>query len=114
MHQQIARFGEDAVDGRLHLAALLHAKRGNAHGASDCGKIRIIGEVHFAVAPVMEKFLPLADHAQHVVIEEQNLDRQVVAFEGGELLQVHHDRTIAGYVDYRGVGTSHLCADRRG
>jgi hypothetical protein len=57
-----ARFREQPVDRAGNVRAIFHAKRRNTHGFRHAAEIGIVGEIHFAVALVVEQFLPLAHH----------------------------------------------------
>jgi hypothetical protein len=56
---------------------------------------------------LVEHFLPLADHAQHAVVQVDDLDRQTVLLAGRQLLDVHLDRTLAGDAGNRHIRIGH-------
>ena len=53
---------------------------------------------NFAKFSVEEQFLPLPDHAERLVVEQHDLQRQAIAAQRRQLLDVHHDRAVAGNV----------------
>ena len=62
----------------------------------------------------MEPVLPLHDHAQVLVVEHDDLDRQLLAMDGGQLLDIHEEAAVAVDVDDQGVGEGGLGAHRGG
>ena len=64
-----------------------------------------------AVALAVQQLLPLADHAHPLVVEDEDLDRQVVLNGRRHLLHGHLDAGVAGDVDDQAVGVGHLHAD---
>ena len=52
----------------------------------------------------VEAVLPLHDHAQMLVVEDDHLDRQLLAMERGQLLNVHEEAAVAVDVDDQCVG----------
>ena len=50
--------------------------------------------------------LPLIDHAQDVVVENDDFDVDTVLMECGKFLTVHHDAAVAGKEDDRRSGTA--------
>ena len=77
-------------------AAIVDREGLDAEGACDLGEVRIVAEVDLGEIPVEEIFLPLADQAELAVVEQQDLQRQPVAAQGRQLVDVHHDRAVAG------------------
>ena len=73
-------------------------------GFGELHEVRLIRDVHGVEAASVEKILELADHAQTAVVQEQYLDRQLVADGGDEFLEVHLERAVAGHVDDELVG----------
>ena len=83
-------------------------------GFGELHEVRLIRDVHGVEAASVEKILELADHAQTAVVQEQYLDRQLVADGGDEFLEVHLERSVAGHVDDELVGIGELRADGGG
>ena len=63
---------------------------------------------------LVEPVFPLHDHAQVLVVEQNHLDRQLLAMNRGELLNVHEKAAVAVDVDDQGVGEGRLSSDRGG
>ena len=59
---------------------------------------------------LVEKFLPLADHAQGVVVEQHDLNGQGIFHDGAELLDVHLHGAVAGDGYYLAFGFGKLRA----
>ena len=51
----------------------------------------------------MQQLLPLADHAHVLVVEDEDLDRQIMLHGAGHFLDAHLDRGIAGNVDDQSI-----------
>src|SRR5688572_1319857 len=82
-------------------------RQAHARGPVGLGELDEVGplaEVDLGVALVPEQLLPLADHAQVAVVEDEHLDRDAVLGAGGQLLRVHLDRAVAADHDGRDVG----------
>ena len=87
----------------------------NALGAESFGEFHEIGQrlrPGVAVAFAMQQFLPLAHHAQALVVENELLHRQAVLYSSSHLLHVHQPGGFAGNVDHQRVRMCHLRADR--
>src|SRR4051794_27602174 len=98
-HRAIGRDrAADVVDQR-RLVGEAHA--GAAVRLGELDEVRPLAHVDVAVALVPEQLLPLTDHAQVAVVDDEHLDGDAVLGAGGELLGVHLDRTIAGDADDR-------------
>ena len=66
------------------------------------------------VALLVEGRLPLAHHAEHLIVENYRDDGQVVADGSAGLVQVHVERAVARQHDDAGISAQrHLCADGR-
>ena len=70
--------------------------------------------IALGIAALIGELLPLADHAHILVVEDEDLHRQPVLRRGGQLLDVHLDRRLAGDVDHQGVRVAELRTDRGG
>src|ERR1017187_6820159 len=68
-------------------------------------------ELHGAEAVVVEERLPLADHAEMTVVHDDDLDRQAVAGDGGEVRDGHLEAAIAAEGENELIGAGHLRAD---
>ena len=55
---------------------------------------------HRRAAAAPEQVLLLADHARATVVEQQHLDRQLLLDSGGQLLDVHQERALAGHAHH--------------
>src|SRR5215813_9064060 len=51
--------------------------------------------MYLGVALVVEQLLPLPDHAEEAVVEDQHLDRQALDRAGSELLRGHLEAAVA-------------------
>ena len=71
-------------------------------------------KVGVGVAGVVEQGLPLADHAEGMVVDDRNLDRDVVEHTGDQLLIGHLEAAIPVNAPHDGVGLSNLGPHRRG
>ncbi len=76
------------------------------------GEVRVVGEVDLAEAALEEQLLPLSHHAERLVVDQQDLDRQPVALERRELLDVDHDRAVAAHGDRGAPRVGEVRADR--
>ena len=78
------------------------------------GRLGIVDRPEVGVGPIPleEAVLPLHDHAEVLVVEEQHLDRDVLTGAGGEFLDVHEDAAVAVDVDDERVGVGHLGSHR--
>src|SRR5215208_2912293 len=82
-------------------------RQAHARGPVGLGELDEVGplaQVDLRVAAVPEQLLPLADHAQVAVVEDEHLHRDAVLGAGGQLLRVHLDRAVARHDDRRDVG----------
>ena len=61
---------------------------------------------------VVEQALPLADHAEDLVADDDDLDIDVVVGNRREFLAVHHDAAVAREEDDRGIRTADLGTHR--
>ena len=62
----------------------------------------------------IKEALPLADHAEDEIVDDDDLHVDVVVGERRHLLAVHHDAAVAGDEDDGLVWTADLRAERRG
>ena len=75
----------------------------NTHCPSEHHEIRIL-HYRMRVPPLIEKVLPLLDHALELVVEDKGLDADVKLSSGGELHSCHAERSISVNVDDGFVG----------
>src|SRR3954462_14632798 len=84
--------------------------------AEGLGQLRPAGawaHLHRGVAPVPEELLPLTDHAEVAVVHQEDLDRDLVADGGGELLAGHDQAAVTCEAHNRVLRLGDLGADRR-
>ena len=62
----------------------------------------------------IEPVFPLHDHAQVLIVEHDHLDRQLLAMDRGQLLNVHDKAAVAVDVDDERVREGGLCSHRGG
>ena len=67
---------------------------GDPHGCRYGRQIGIIVDDGFGTVAVVEHALPLIDHAQDIVVEDDGLDIDAIFMEGCKFLAVHHDTAI--------------------
>ena len=89
-------------------------------GAAPCAPQAVgLGQLDEVGAPVqvglgipltVDQMLPLADHAQGVVVENQDNHRDVVVLHGAQLVAVHAEAAVAGAEEHGGVRVAHLGA----
>ena len=63
---------------------------------------------------IIKKSLPLTDHAEDKVVDDDDFYINVVVGDCGELLNVHHDWAVAGEEHDVFFGASEFCAHCRG
>ncbi len=56
----------------------------------------------------MQKLLPLPHHAHVLIVQDENLDRQLVLYGGRHFLHRHQHRSIAGDIDDQAIGVRGL------
>lgn len=98
---------------RAQLVAPAHHQ---ARGAERLGEPDIVGlavERGFAVSAVVEDFLPLANHAQHAVVHDDDDNGQAVGHRGRKLVEIHMEAAVAGKEHHAPFGKRALCADGR-
>ena len=77
-------------------------------------EIRLAVGVGLGEALSIERGLPLADHAQHLIVEDDRDDGQLITDSRAGLVEVHVERAIAREHDYPLVTAQrHLCANGR-
>src|SRR5690554_742515 len=77
-------------------------------------KIRVVIQVYLAFPVVIKQLLMLANHAQTLVVQDDYFYRKLITVNGGQLLNIHHERTIAGNIDNGAVTVSKLRSNSRG
>src|SRR3954449_4694945 len=90
--------GAQVVQERLLVG---QAQPGGPVGLGQLDEVRALPHVDVRVAVVPEQLLPLADHAEVAVVEDEHLDRDPVGHARGQLLAVHLHRAVAGDADDR-------------
>ena len=69
---------ESLLQGAPHISGSLDVEALDAVGGGQFDKIGIALQVDTALAVVKEEFLPLPDHSEVVVVENENLEWQLV------------------------------------
>src|SRR5512134_816388 len=78
-------------------------------------EVRCLGrQARLGIFPLEEQFLPLPDHPQRAVVEDDHLHGDAVLHRGRHLLDVHLDASVPRDVDHEPVRHRHLRADRGG
>ena len=103
--------GEDRI---VQLFRLLHLEPLDPECLRQSSEVGQGGAVALGVALVVDELLPLAHHPHPLVVEDEDLDGELVLGGGGELLDVHHDRGLAGDIHDEGLGMGGLDADGGG
>ena len=87
---------EQPVERPREVRPLRNALGRDPVGIGDPGEIGV-GEADLRVAPAEEEGLPLPDHAETGVVEDQDLDRQAFLHDGPELLEGHLEPAVADH-----------------
>ena len=95
------------------IAASGDALAADAEGVSERGEIRS-DERSGDVALVVEKFLPLANHAEEAVVDDGDVDLDFFLNDGRELAHGHLEATVADDDPDFGVGLGKFGADGGG
>ena len=104
---------ERLLERRPQLLLLVHGDPDRSVGLCELRVVgHRLGEVDVRAAAVEEHVLPLGDHPQVAVVEEQDDDREVVEDGGDELLGGHLEAAVAVDADHRRLGPRRLGADR--
>ncbi len=114
---------EDAVDDRtgaaiegflervFELRDRAHAPAGKAVGLGELHPVRSSVERRLGVVLVIDQRLPLMDHAEDGVVEDDRDDRQVVVLDSCKLDAVHAERAITRDMHDALVGVADLGTD---
>ena len=94
-HQSVLH-GKGLLHGALQLRRIAHRNADVAIGFRQLDEVRQGFHVGVAVTATVEHLLPLLDHAQRTVVDGDDLDGHPVLHAGGELLDVHLHRAVAG------------------
>ena len=105
--------GKGRPQGGLQLFGLFHQKALGSVCSGQSHKIRIGVQTGGAVVLLVKKLLPLPDHAQIAVVQNDDLDRHLIADRRGQLLDVHLDGAVTGHIHHQPVGKGQLRADGR-
>ncbi len=73
------------------LLALANSEGVDAERLRDGDEVRIVGQVDLAIVLVEEQLLPLAHQTQRRIVEQHDLQRDAVALQRRQLLDVHHE-----------------------
>ena len=83
-------------------------------GSGQLAEVGVAEEVDTGLAVVEEEFLPLANHAEVVVVENHDLDGELVNLCGGQFEESHLETSVTGDGDNTLVGLGELGADGSG
>ena len=100
-------------DQVVHRLRTFGAQSLDAEGLGKCHEVRERVRVALGVTAPVKELLPLADHAEVLVVDDEDLDRKPVLLNRREFLQVHHERRLAGDAHHQPLGIGDLGADRR-
>ena len=100
------------ADLLVELARMRAADAVRVIGLGELDEIRQRFGVGMRVAPAVQQFLPLAHHAHILVVEDEDLDRQVVLHRRRNFLHGHQHRSLAGDIDDERIRMRELHADR--
>lgn len=78
------------------------------HGAGDLCHIRKIIDDGCRLSSAVEEALPLVDHTQDPVLENNDFDFDRIAMKGGKFLAVHENAAISRKEDNLAFGAAHL------
>ena len=84
----------------------------NAVGFCQFHKVRIPLQIHTAFAIVEEKLLPLAHHAEVVIIQHEDLDRQLMNSCGRQFTKGHLESTVTRNRNHGLIRAGKLRPDR--
>jgi hypothetical protein len=84
-------------------------------GAVSFGQLDEIGiqQLRMGIPPVVKEFLPLSDHPQITVVQDGHINREFVIDRSTELLDIHLNTAVTGYIKDQLVRTAHLDPDCR-
>ena len=101
-HQAGAVVGEGRIQCFRQFLRPADAPAQQPHGGGCGSKVRLVanGQVHRFAQVFEEQLLPLSDHSEEVVIENDNLHRQAETLDGAQFLHIHHKRAVAADCDY--------------
>src|SRR5262245_26258212 len=105
----LVRLAQDAVD----VGGAADAQRPGAVGLGQLHEVRVPLEVGPREAVVVEHLLPLADHAQVVVVDDQHLDLTPVQLRRGQLGHRHLEAAVADDRPDLPLGVGEARADPR-
>ena len=71
-------------------------------------KSGVIPNQRFGTVAIVEHALPLIDHPEDVIVENDDLDVDAVLMKGSKFLTVHHDAAVAGKEDDRRLRTAYF------
>src|SRR5712692_5391377 len=77
------------LDRRSNLVWALDAPARNSIGIGEFDEVGRARQVHFDVVLVVKELLPLPDHAQILIVEQGDLDRQIELADDRQLLTGH-------------------------
>ncbi len=113
--EQVGAFGgEHALDGRVDVFGSLDALGAPAVRVGELDEIGVLRELGLRVAALVEKPLPLMDHAEAAVVHEQHLHGHAVHGRRRHLLHVHLKRPVARHAHHAIARTRHGGADGGG
>ena len=99
---------ECLLDDAVHLLHLLRSEPDRVEGLGQLHEIGDCVQIGRRVPALVEEILPLAHHAVKVVVEDEDLDRQLVDDRGGHLLHVHLEAAVARDAEHQLVAEGRL------
>src|SRR5215217_6156394 len=114
VEQDRSLLGQGLLHRALDLVLVLDHHPLHPEGLGELGPVGARAHLDRGIAAVPEELLPLANHAEVAVVHQEDLDRDLMADGGGELLAGHDQAAVAGETHHRVVGLGDLGADRAG
>lgn len=94
--------------GIIQFFRIADRKSGNSHRPRKGCQIRIVGNDRLRTVAAVKHALPLIDHPEDVIVENDDLDVDAVLMKGSKFLTVHHDAAVAGKEDDRRLRTAYF------
>ncbi len=105
---------ERSVDDAFDVARATKIEAFDSIRFRQLNKVGVAFEIHTVSAVFVEQFLPLTNHAEVVVVQNNNLDRQLMDRSCRQLKQRHLKTAVSTETDNQIVGTPKLRADGSG
>src|SRR5262245_61305463 len=111
---------QHALQGGLEVPPVDNPLAGDVEAGADPHVVGVnlravvrVAEVSVAAVAFVEVVLPLHDHAEVLVVEDDRLGGNLLDVRRGQLLDVHQERTVAVDIDHFLVRMGNLDAQRR-